>query len=977
MKKLYLFILATAVTFAAAVSCSKEADDPTQPAEQQEEEQTVPQDNEDETLPEGKIRLDFSVSSEATKTTWDGTTHAWATTGDQIRIIWGEGSEDFVDAEVVNGKVSATVSDAQYYYAVYPTTATYALDLANGKVTITIPRYQTGEFADANIMAAKTAKDAANLQFKNMTSIIKFTTGSTYNYNSVSFMANDQTKLTGTVATAFPDEFDVETANGSESIVCIQKGNPSGNAGVSAGNTYYLAMLPGAEIANGIGFKIEQRDSETDLLGGAISKSAFARVRSKIYDMGTLDSRIIKDWYISESGTGAGNDPMAPAGPARLMDLLNPAYSTNNTTAGWRLTGAIVHVAGGTYNLQELNGGEVFAPHYNLSNFVAHIKGEGDALNPTKFICNQTAATDHIIEISGSNKVGDFTFENITFTANPAASETNIDGVALSFTSSVASQLTFKDCVFTGITGSTGIANFNGGAAVNFNSEAAATILFDGCTFSNNTAARGGAVAFHNTDANSDIQFKNCVFSNNIANSNQGGSVYVYANAAPVVFDGTSFTGDGSTNNAANGAAMCVIANGAVTIQNGCSFSNLVTTGNGGAIFNHGTVIIDNSSISNCKAKQGGAIYSDKTVEIRNGSVFTGNDATTNGGAIYNAKDLSIDASTITGKGKNTDLTAALGGGIYNTNAGTVTITGGSVIEECAITGNSHHGAAIWNAGVLNIDSSTLRNNKNTQRGAAIYGANTDCAISLTNTVINGNEASNGAGIHLDDGAAAFLNGCTISGNTATNGSALRTANNNSTTTNSKFIVFNTLISENTSGTSTGNQNGATVQVTGYGRILLANCTIRKNTTPGTTAALTVNGANGKAYVVSCTMNENDADILRTHASLEVHNSILMGLADNPLNVVREKSWWYGHLYGANKDDKSDVAFALGSFDPSLGVYPLDSNYSTVYNSGMSASELQAIAYDGIALTTEQKALLAKDQKGNDREGTIMGAYVK
>ena len=261
-------------------------------------------------------------------------------------------------------------------------------------------------------------------------------------------------------------------------------------------------------------------------------------------------------------------------------------------------------------------------------------------------------------------------------------------------------------------------------------------------------------------------------------------------------------------------------------------------------------------------------------------------------------------------------------------------------------------------------------------RGAAIYGANTDCAISLTNTVISGNEASNGAGIHLDDGAAAFLNGCTISGNTATNGSALRTANNNNTTTNSKFIVFNTLISENTSGTSTKNQNGATVQATGYGRILLANCTIRKNTTPGTTAALTVNGDNGKAYVVSCTMNENDADIRRTHASLEVHNSILMGLADDPLNVVREKSWWYGHLYGANKDDKSDVAFALGSFDPSLGVYPLDSNYSTVYNSGMSASELQAIAYDGITLTAEQKALLTKDQKGNDRTGTIMGAYV-
>ncbi len=889
MKKLYLFILATAVTFAAAVSCSKEADDPTQPSEQQEEEQTVPQDNEDETLPEGKIRLDFSVSSEATKTIWDGTTHAWAD-GDQIRIIWGEGSEGYVDAEVKDGKVSAEVSDAEYYYAVYPKTATYALDLANGKVTITIPRYQTGAFADANIMAAKTAKADANLEFKNMTSIIKFTTGSTYSYNSVSFMANDQTKLTGTVATTFPDEFDVETANGSESIVCIQKGNPSGNAGVSASKTYYLAMLPGAEITNGIGFKIEQRDSETDLLGGAISKSAFARERSKIYDMGTLDSRIIKDWYISESGTGAGNDPMAPAGPARLMDLLNPAYSTNNTTAGWRLTGAIVHVAGGTYNLQELNGGEVFDPHYNLSNFVAHIKGEGDALNPTKFICNQTAATDHIIEISGSNKVGDFTFENITFTANPAASETNIDGVALSFTSSVASQLTFKDCVFTGITGSTGTANFNGGAAVNFNSEAAATILFDGCTFSNNTAARGGAVAFHNTDVNSDIQFKNCVFSNNIANSNQGGSVYVYANAAPVVFDGTSFTGDGSTNNAVNGAAMCVIANGAVTIQNGCSFSNLVTTGNGGAIFNHGTVVIDNSSISNCKAKQGGAIYTDGNLTIRNNSTISGN-------AMYNG-------------GTN-------GGGIY------------------AIYGTSGSDAP-----TVDIENSSIVYNSSTN-GAAIYGG-------------KGN-------------ASHFV----------------------------VTRVFNTLFKSNAAsgGAASGaNRNGGCVYATDYNYLLFANCTFSDNTV-GTGGIISM-GRSGsvdynKLYLVSSTIDGANDGIQRNSKVNVVYNSIVIGnKTNNTQNLSINHSIWgvssQLNIYGAsvlqgngnytNTATSENITFALGSY--SDGVYPLVDSYSSLYNQGMSTSEIQALSFDNISLTDAQLALLAKDQKGNDRTGTIMGAYV-
>ena len=458
MKKFYLILMAVTALSLVTLSCTKELADPSQ-QEQIQKEETVKEEpakedpSGDTPVPEGMIRITFGVSQEGdasanegddTKTTWDGSTHGWSD-DDKIRIIVGEGDvegTDYVDAKVVNGKVTAVVPEADYYYAVYPTTATYALDLenglANGKVTITIPRYQTGAFADANIMAAKTAKADANLQFKNMTSIIKFTTGNTYSYNSVSFMANDQTKLTGTVSTTFPASFDVTVANGSESIVCIQKGNPSGNEGVSAGGTYYLAMLPGAAIENGVGFKIEQRDSSTDLLGGGISKSSFARNRAKIYDMGTLDSRIVKEWYISESGTGTGASSADPAGPERLMDLLNPAYSTNNTTAGWRLTGATIHVLPGTYNLQALNGGEVFAPHYNLSNNKVYIKGEGTAANPAKFVCNQTAATDRIFAISESNKVGDFTFENITFAANGASLA---PGIAFDFNSSVASNI--------------------------------------------------------------------------------------------------------------------------------------------------------------------------------------------------------------------------------------------------------------------------------------------------------------------------------------------------------------------------------------------------------------------------------------------------------------------------------------------------------------------------------------------------------
>ena len=124
-------------------------------------------------------------------------------------------------------------------------------------------------------------------------------------------------------------------------------------------------------------------------------------------------------------------------------------------------------------------------------------------------------------------------------------------------------------------------------------------------------------------------------------------------------------------------------------------------------------------------------------------------------------------------------------------------------------------------------------------------------------------------------------------------------------------------------------------------------------------------------------MAENDADLRRTNAVLEVHNSILMGLADNPLNVIIEKSFWYGHLYGTDRNDRTDnVSFSLGDYDSQKGVYRLNNVYSTIYTKGMSANELKALTFNNITLTDEQKALLAKDQKGNPRNGTIMGACV-
>ena len=890
-KSLTLFALA-AIFGTLSVSCSKEKaalDEELVPGADGTE-ITTPAD--DENLPEGMIRLNFSVSAEndanpELKTSWDGTNHTW-TDGDQIRILWGTGDSDYVDAEVVSGGVSAVVPEtAGTFYAVYPTTATYALDLNEGKVTITIPRYQTGSFADANIMAAKTTKADAQLNFKNMTSILKFTTGSTYSYNSVSVMANDQTKLTGTVSTTFQSAFSIETATGSDAIVSVQNGNPTGNAGVAANTTYYLAMLPGEAIAQGIGFKIEQRGAHTDLLGGGLSKSSFARDRSRVFDLGTIDDRIITDWYISETGTGNGASSAAPAEPEKLMDLLNPSYSTNNTTAGWRLTNATIHVAGGTYNLQELNGGEVFDPHYNLSNLKVHVKGEGDSTNPTKFICNQTADNEHIFAVSGNHKVGDFTLENITFIANPSASNTNSSGIAFNYagTSDVDNVITFKNCVFEGLT-STASSDTYGGSAVFVASAKKFDILFDGCSFSNNTSGRG-AIALSNSGEDGNVSFISCSFSNNTA-TNNGGSIYVYEKGKTTI-DSSSFEGDGTTSTATNGGAITVIKNASVTLQN-CVINKCVSKGNGGAIFNHGNVVIDNSTISNCVGKVGGAIYSDGTVTIKNNSIISENSmysGGTNGGGIYS---------------------------IYGTS--------GSATPS------------------LDIENSSIISNSSTN-GAAIYGGKGDASHFVVTRVFNTLFKSNAA-----SGGAA----------------------------------------------SGANRNGGCVYATDYNYLLFANCTFSDNTV-GTGGIISMGRAGSvdcnKLYLVSSTIDGANDGIQRNSKVNVVYNSIVLGNKTNTAQnlSVNHSIWGTGsqvNIYGAstlqsngnftNTATSENITFSLGTY--SNGVYPLVSANESLYSQGMSVTDLQALTFDNITLTTEQSDLLAKDQKGNDRNGTIMGAYV-
>jgi hypothetical protein len=71
-----------------------------------------------------------------------------------------------------------------------------------------------------------------------------------------------------------------------------------------------------------------------------------------------------------------------------------------------------------------------------------------------------------------------------------------------------------------------------------------------------------------------------------------------------------------------------------LTIQNAAS------TGNGGAIYNSGTLTVSNSTFSDSSGTNGGATFNIGTLEVTN-STFSGNSATF-GGGIFNANALAL-----------------------------------------------------------------------------------------------------------------------------------------------------------------------------------------------------------------------------------------------------------------------------------------------------------------------------------------------
>lgn len=297
--------------------------------------------------------------------------------------------------------------------------------------------------------------------------------------------------------------------------------------------------------------------------------------------------------------------------------------------------------------------------------------------------------------------------------------------------------------------------------------------------------------------------------------------------------------------------------------------------GNGGGIFNQGTVTLSNSAISANSGSSGGGIANQGAITLSNSTVSA--NSSYSGGGIANQGTATLLNSVISAN------SSSFGGGIAN--QGTVTLLnsaissntsthygyGGGIANDgtlrmrnSTIKGNSAHpsiecsysspfcsgggglGGGIYNRGSLIITNSSIVGNWNTAVHHCFYYYDPRCfffggwgggihntgEITVSSSTLSNNSAVYGGG-GIDNGGVVRLTNSSISNNTGgsiSNGSKMilvhSTVAANSAGINNagKLVIANSLIANNKNGPDCSSASGAILQLSGANFIADGSC---------------------------------------------------------------------------------------------------------------------------------------------------------
>jgi hypothetical protein len=180
-------------------------------------------------------------------------------------------------------------------------------------------------------------------------------------------------------------------------------------------------------------------------------------------------------------------------------------------------------------------------------------------------------------------------------------------------------------------------------------------------------------------------------------------------------------------------------------IENNSAAGNSTPPGVGGGIYNLGTMTVTNSGITdNSAAVDAGAIFNQGSLTVTN-STFA-NNSSADSGAVQNAGTMTVTNSTFA------DNAAAngRGGGIDNETGGALTVTNSTFADNAAV-----EGGGIGNVGALALTNSTIDHNFASNDGGGIASFSTS---TVTNSTITDNSAAQGGGIFTVNGVVTLDN---------------------------------------------------------------------------------------------------------------------------------------------------------------------------------------------------------------------------
>lgn len=584
-----------------------------------------------------------------------------------------------------------------------------------------------------------------------------------------------------------------------------------------------------------------------------------------------------------EGGGGIYNDMSSTLVLSDTMVMSNTATTGLGNGGGILNAGTLTVMGGAISNNSaaragggvENNGGTVSFMDIMLNENVANINGGGLHISAAGAVTMTGGmANDNVAQMEGgalwNSAPGTLTVRNATLNDNSAnGNDADQGGGAIHNDGGV---LIVTDTTMQGNSAS-GTSGSGGGILAVPGSD----VTITGGEISGNSASRAGGgieVRATMTDVVTSVISGTTFISNTTgANPGNGGALHITGPAtvevqSSIVMSNTATAEGGGLWNSASGTLTVADS----TIQGNSAAGNAADQGGGGLFNDGGTMIVTDTTISNNQATgtagSGGGILVTPggTLSVTGGSI-TGNMSNRAGGGIeLNATMTDTVAITVTNVNLINNMTGSSpgnGGGLHITGPGTAYFVGGTVSNNSATA----EGGGLWNsiAGTLTISGTavtfnTASGNDADQGGGGIYSDGGIVVVNgadITDNQADGNSGS-GGGI-LMKGGRLMVDGGMINSNMAMRAGGGIELNGGTVTDTLPLTATISAVdlSANTTGNSPG--NGGALHLTGPGTVAFVDGTVANNVAAAEGGGLW-NSAVGTLSVVGTRFEANVAN---------------------------------------------------------------------------------------------------------------------